>query len=275
MEDNINIVELLKKEKPMFHLESATQDMPNVEDFFFRRGKTDTSEFVRTSYPIEDDVLNFISSNVDSHHVTLETGGGSSTVVFAAKSKKHFCVNPDATSNELVKNWLQSKGYSTDNLYFVEQSSDKGLPGLELTDKVDVALIDGNHSFPFPVIDWHFIDGYLAIGSKLLLDDTQILSVRIVKEFLLLEPSYVHMDTIGRCQIFEKVKDTRTMGWLTQERMMGWRTQEMNKKNVMWFSDREYKDSPNWLRQVLINGLKKTLPPSVHQGLRRLYRRNK
>ena len=39
MEDNINIVELLRKEKPMFHLESATQDMPNVEDFLFKKKK--------------------------------------------------------------------------------------------------------------------------------------------------------------------------------------------------------------------------------------------
>jgi len=274
VEDNISLVELLRKEKPMFHLESATQDMANVEDFLFKRGKSDTSRFARTSYSIEDDILNYISSVVNSHHVTLETGGGYSTVVFAAKSKKHICVNPDITSNERIKIWLQSKGYSSDNLYFIEESSDKGLARLE-AGPVDVALIDGNHSFPFPIIDWHFIDGYLAIGSKLLLDDTQILSVRIVKEFLLLEPSYKHIDTIGRCTIFEKVKDERTMGWLTQERIMGWCTQEMNKKNVMWFSDRESKDSTNWLRQVLINGLKKTFPTSVYQSIRRYYRRNK
>ena len=37
MEDNISIVELLRKEKPMFHLESATQDMVNVEDFLFKK----------------------------------------------------------------------------------------------------------------------------------------------------------------------------------------------------------------------------------------------
>jgi len=275
VEDNISIVELLRKEKPMFHLESATQDMANVEEFLFKKGKTDTSRFARTSYPIDDDVLNYMSSIVNSHHVTLETGGGYSTIVFAAKSKKHICVNPDVTSNKLIKNWLQNKGYSIDKLCFIEDSSDKGLARLEFTDQVDVALIDGNHSFPFPMIDWHFIDGYLAIGSKLLLDDTQILSVRIVKEFLLSEPSYKHIDTIGRCTIFEKVKGTRTMGWLTQERIVGWRTQEMKKKNVMWFSDQESKDSPNWLRQVLINALKKTLPASVYQSVRRYHRRNK
>ena len=154
----------------------------------------------------------------------------------------------------------------------MEESSDTGLVNLELTDKVDVALIDGNHSFPFPILDWHFIDGYLTVGSKLLLDDTQIFSVSIVSEFLSLEPSYHHIDTIGRCKIFEKVKDARTMGWLTQKRMMGWGTEEMNKKNVRWFSDRESKHSPNSLRQAFVGGLRKTLPASVYQRLRKYHR---
>ena len=275
MEGDINIVELLRKEKPRFHLESATQDMVNVEDFLFKRGKTDTSSFARTCYPIEDNVLTYLSSIVNSNHVTLETGGGFSTIVFATQSKKHICVNPDVTSNKLIKSWLQSKGYYSDKLFFVEESSDKGLAMLELGKKIDVALIDGNHSFPFPIIDWHFIDGYLAIGSKLLLDDSQIFSVWIVKEFLLSEPSYQHIDTIGRCTIFEKVKDSRTMGWLTQERVMGWCTKDMSKKNVTWFSNREGKDSPNRLRQVLIDGLKKTLPASMYQSIRRYYQRNR
>ena len=273
MENNINIVELLKQERPMFHLESATKDMANVEDYLFKSGKTDTSRFTRTFYPLEDEVLNYMSSIVNSDHVTLETGGGSSTIVFASKSKKHICVNPDATSNKLIKSWLQSKGYSSDNLQFVEESSDTGLAKLEPSSQVDVALIDGNHSFPFPIIDWHFIDTHLTIGSKLLLDDTQILTVRIVEEFLLLEPSYQHIETIGRCAIFEKIKSTRTMGWLTQERKMGWRAQDLIKKNVEWLPVKEGYDSQNQMRQALINGLKKTLPNSVYQSVRKFYKK--
>jgi len=274
MENNIKIIELLVAEKPMFHLRSATQDMPNVEDFLFKKGSTNTSGFSRTSYAIEEDVLNYISSIVKPESVTIETGGGYSTIVFASKSRKHICVNPDTTANELVKNWLLSKGFSCDNLYFIEESSDRGLANLELADQIDVGLIDGSHSFPFPIIDWHFIDGFLGIGSKLLIDDTQMNSVRIIRDFLLLEKSYKEVDVIGRCAVFEKVKEKRTMGWLTQERIMGRDNQpkEINKKNIFLLLDQESKQHSNHLRKFLGNSLKKILPTSLYQSLQKYYR---
>jgi predicted RNA methylase len=212
-----NVIELLEKEQPMFHLKSLTQEVPNAENFFFKRGTTETKEFSRTSYTIGKDVLNYISSIVKPNFVTLETGGGYSTVVFAANSKKHICVNPDVTANQLVKDWLHDKGYSYDNLYFVEDSSDRGLAKLTLSESIDVALIDGSHSFPFPILDWHFIDFFLKSGSKLLVDDTQINAVKILSEFLMLEPSYKKIEQIGRCIVFEKINDARVVGWLNQE----------------------------------------------------------
>jgi len=110
MEDNISIVELLRKEKPMFHLENETKDMANVEKILFKRGKIDTSRFIRTSYPVGDDVLNYMLSIVNSHHVTLETGGGYSRIIFAAKSKSIFVLiqmlHKHAHKRLVTKQWL-------------------------------------------------------------------------------------------------------------------------------------------------------------------------
>jgi hypothetical protein len=228
-----NVIELLEREQPMFHLKSLTQEVPNAENFFFKRGTTETKEFSRTSYTIGKDVLNYIASIVTPNSVTLETGGGYSTVVFASNAKKHICVNPDVTANQLVKDWLRDRGYTCDNLYFIEDSSDRGLAKLALSkssESIDVALIDGSHSFPFPIVDWHFIDLFLKAGSKLLVDDTQINSVKILSDFLLLEPSYKKIAEIGKCIVFEKTSDARAMGWLDQE---------INKRPLTGFSEPE------------------------------------
>lgn len=224
-----DIISLLEVENPKFHLESLTLKVPNAEDFFFKNGRAETNEFSRTSYAIGKDILKYIDSIVSKDTCTMETGGGASTVVFTVKSKQHTCINPDKTSNQLIKGWLDERGYDSTNLNFIEDSSDIGLAKLALSEKkpsIDVALIDGSHSFPFPVVDWHFIDTFLVMGGKLLVDDTQINSVRILTEFLELEPSYKKINEFGKCSVFEKTVAARSVGWIKQG---------INNRDLHWF----------------------------------------
>lgn len=209
------LIELLVTEKPMFQVKSGIAEFPSSERFFIAGGKH-TTGFPRACHVVSKDVLVYLASIIEPNSTTLETGGGYSTVVFTACGSRHICVNPDITANELIKGFLDRHGYTHDHLEFVEDSSDRGLPRLELEEKIDVALIDGNHSFPFPVVDWHYIDGFLRRGSQILIDDTHINSVRVVSDFLLSEPSYRYVATIGNCMAFERTRDTRVIGWAAQ-----------------------------------------------------------
>jgi len=215
MDNPDRLIELLEIEKPMFQVKSGTKEFPSSERFFVE-GAKHTTDFARACHVLSKEVLRYLVSVIKPDNVTLETGGGYSTVVFAVCGCKHICVNPDITANEMIKSFLVRHGYAHDHLEFIEDSSDEGLPKLKLEEKVDVALIDGNHSFPFPIIDWHYIDGFLRKGSKILIDDTHINSVKVLSDFLSSEPSYRYVTAIGTCMAFEKIDDTRVIGWAAQ-----------------------------------------------------------
>ncbi|MGL5794799.1 MAG: class I SAM-dependent methyltransferase, partial [Waterburya sp.] len=48
-----------------------------------------------TSWQLSDEVLYYINENVNENSITLETGAGISTILFALKSSYHTCISPD------------------------------------------------------------------------------------------------------------------------------------------------------------------------------------
>ena len=209
------VVNLLVSKKPEFQLKTGTTDIKSSEQYFLSGGR-ETAQAARASHSIAKPVLDYLASVVKPHHTTLETGGGYSTVVFGSKSKQHICVNPDITANGLIKDFLEQNKFSASSVTFVQESSDRGLAQLELNSTVDIALIDGNHSFPLPIIDWHFIDPLLSVGGKLIVDDTHINAVKVLTDFLDVEPSYKLIERLDRTLVYEKVTAQRTMGWADQ-----------------------------------------------------------
>lgn len=211
-----DIIKVLLKENPRFQLKSGTEKLKSSEKLFWG-GAKEINQLERVSHALSENTLRYINSIVKPDTVTLETGGGYSTIIFGVNSKRHICVNPDRTSNQLIIDFLEKYGYSIESLEFIELSSDIALPALKDIDKIDIALIDGNHSFPFPIIDWYYIDKYLIPGSKILIDDSQINSIKILCGYLKVEPAYKYIRSIGRCMVFEKISEVITMGWAFQE----------------------------------------------------------
>jgi len=113
---------------------------------------------------------------------------------------------------------LRNHSIYRENLEFISEPSDRGLPLINQDEQLDFALIDGNHSFPMPIIDWHYIDYHLRIGGWLLVDNTEIRSVSILCNYLMTEPAYKKIDDIGVTAIFQKVA----------KRWYGWKKQAMN-----------------------------------------------
>jgi predicted O-methyltransferase YrrM len=210
-----DILALLKAHQPAFQLQSGTSELASSEAYFTERGR-DTAAIARASYASSEAVLQFIAETIEPHWVTLETGGGRSTCVFAALARQHVCINPDVTANQLVHQFLASHGLPGNAVQFVPEPSDLALPGLSKDLMVDLALIDGNHSFPLPIIDWHYIDRHLRRGGLLLVDDTQIRSVRVLTDFLSSEASYAFERAIGTTSVWRRVLERRTWGWAAQ-----------------------------------------------------------
>ena len=122
---------------------------------------------------------------------TLEVGVGVSTVVFAASGANHTAISSDVTEHERVREYCHRIGIDDSRLNFVEGMSDDVLPSLLTRERtLDMALIDGAHSFPLPVVDWHYVTRALKVGGKLLIDDIPVPAVMQVFRHMKLEPNW-------------------------------------------------------------------------------------
>lgn len=137
-----------------------------------------------TSHAVPAEVIRFLADNVRDDHRTIETGSGHTTVAFAALARHHTCVTIDETCVELTRQYMRQVAIPEDKVTFLVEPSDEALPRLPADAEFDFAFIDGNHGFPAPVVDWHYIDKRLKIGGILGLDNTEIRAVYDLQRFL-------------------------------------------------------------------------------------------
>lgn len=74
--------------------------------------------------------------------------------------------------------------------------------------ELDLVLVDGSHSFPLPFIDWFYAQGALRDGGVLVIDDVQIWTGRVLRDFLRAEPGWTPVaEWAGRVAAFTKGAD--------------------------------------------------------------------
>jgi hypothetical protein len=212
----MDIVTRLEKDKPSFHWGG------------------------RQRWNAAPETLREIQRSVREGMRTLETGCGASTVVFATNGAKHTVVSPTCDEHERVASYLRQVGVDTSNLDFQAGFSDDVLPmichypermaewsawfsdhlgskeptrdasaDLELWKEenersFDYIFLDGAHSFPYPIIDWHYSIRRLKIGGRLLLDDIPIPAVACVYRYMMTDPNWKRIKLLDdRAAVFE------------------------------------------------------------------------
>ena len=161
------IVERLLSDRPSFHLGGACQwnSLPQT--------------------------LAAIRDSVQPGDLTLETGVGASTVVFAAGGAHHTAISPDPGEHARVAEYCQQLGIDASRVTFIEGLSDDILPSLLSRERtLDAAFIDGAHSFPYPEVDWFYVTRALKVGGKLLMDDISIPAVTPLFHHMRLEDNW-------------------------------------------------------------------------------------
>jgi len=191
------------------------QELLNDSPKLHRIGKVGVH--VPISYDLSDQALHLIDQNVGQNSHTLETGAGISTILFAIRHTHHICIVPDGDLADRIREYCQQRNISVERINFHIGKSEYILPGLT-TDQLDLVLIDGQHAFPAPLIDWYYTAPKLQVGGMLLVDDIQLWTGHILKEFLTEEPEWsLISDLSGRTAAFVKEKDYSQEKWWGQQ----------------------------------------------------------
>ncbi len=184
------IAKRLITEQPLLHFasEEVAREVVEYTGLDFKAGPT--------SFAVASFVIEYLAEIVKSDHLTIETGGGHTTVLLAALSRHHTCITPDTKSIESITAYMEEVGIPKDKVSFVAESSEIALPKLEVREKLDFAYIDGNHAYPIPAIDWHFIDLHMKVGGIIGLDNAEIPAVEEVCVFLEKNKTYRWLRTL-------------------------------------------------------------------------------
>jgi len=208
-----SILDTLQRDRPAFQLKSGNEKVKSSEEFLSKAGAQSTEALERASHASTMAVLRYLSEHVTSKSVSAETGGGWSTCVLASGGGTHYCVNPDATANQMIREFLTRQGFATSGLHFIAEPSDQALPKLPPEIRLDLCYVDGSHSYPLPIIDWHYLDLHLRKDGLMLIDDVHINAVKVLCDFLDTEPAYRLEHRLETTWVYRKVRDSREWGW--------------------------------------------------------------
>lgn len=175
------------------------------------------------NWSLSREALRLIFDNVDEGDRCLETGVGYSTVVFALHGAELTTVAPDPHEFERVSVWCAQRGVDTSGIRFISDVSQDVLPSLG-DEPLDFVLIDGDHAFPVPFIDFFYAARRLRPGGLLMVDDTQIRTGMLLREFLSSEVE------VGRWRLHSDLDTTSTYEKLTDLLLddHGWESQPFN-----------------------------------------------
>jgi hypothetical protein len=126
----------------------------------------------------------FLDARLAPGAVTLETGAGLSTIVMLRRGvARHLSVTPYADEFAAIRAWCAGAGVPTGAWEPVAASSLDWLPAARLP-ALDLVLIDGAHAFPAPFVDWYYTAEALRTGGLVVVDDLQLVTARILADFL-------------------------------------------------------------------------------------------
>lgn len=187
----------------------------------------------------------FMARDIAPSSRTVETGCGMSTALFALSGCEHVCIAYDQHEVDYMVAYIEQRSGQPCTVEFHVGNSADILPRLELGRR-DVVFIDGGHSWPMATIDWFYTAGSLDRGGLLVIDDTQLVHVKLgLTEFLAKDPRW------------ERVR----RGW----KWTGYRRLSSGSLLDDWFK----RDQP-FLGFPLRDTLGQRLPPAARPALKRL-----
>ena len=197
------------------------------------------------SGPLSDAVLEKIAeycAQIGPIYYSMETGAGKSTLFFSQISEHHLAFALDV-GKSLTK-VRESDLFRQERTELINGPTQQTVPAFTFTKPLQVALIDGPHGYPFPELEYYYIYPHLAESALLILDDTNIPSIKRMAEILSADDMFECIEVLGKTTFFRRtaapVFDPLADGWWDQ----GYNRAFLNKSNRL-------------------NSLKAKIPPSL------------
>lgn len=157
---------------------------------------------------------------------SAETGCGATTLLLSHLSKNHtvFALDVGSSVSSVRCSPLLQPGVVT----FIEGPSQQTVPLFRFSHKLQLALIDGPHAYPFPDLEYYYLYPHLDTGALLILDDIQIRSVHNLFEFLCSD-SMFQLEEVVRTTAFFTRTDKPTFDPIGG----GWQRQNYNSRTLL------------------------------------------
>jgi hypothetical protein len=131
---------------------------------------------------------------------SVETGSGKTTLLFSHLSAKHLTFAVDEGSSiSQVKN---SPLFNAQNVSFIEGLTQVTLPKYNFQDKVQIALIDGPHGYPFPDIEYFYFYPLVESDGLLLVDDIKIPTISRMFEIIKADDMFELLEIVDNNMAF-------------------------------------------------------------------------
>jgi hypothetical protein len=206
MGETLRLLDRILASTPGFHKsETEVRDWDPAESLLSAESVRHLRTDHLTCYGITPELAHYLLSHIRAGMSTLETGAGTSTLVFAIGGANHVAVTPDADEAAAIRAYADALGIDLSRVAFALEPSDRYLPKATLS-ALDIVLLDGKHAFPWPIIDWFYTAEMVQEGGLLILDDLELRSVGVLVEFLK-EDSHWALEGHpgGRTAVFRKL----------------------------------------------------------------------
>jgi hypothetical protein len=170
------------------------------------------------TYGIHNRLARVLDEHLEPDFVTLETGSGLSTLVILRKGiSRHIAIAPASDEFLAIREFCETNGIPTTPFESVMARSQDCLPVTPLP-ALNLVLIDGDHAFPVPFIDWYYTADRLVVGGLMIVDDIQLVTGRLLADFMDADPKWERvLYEEARFAVFRKLKHPiHQGGWTVQ-----------------------------------------------------------
>ncbi len=125
---------------------------------------------------------------------SAETGSGKTTLLFSHLSANHLVFAID--EGKSISQVRSSPLFAPQNVTFIEGFTQETVPAYRFQERLQVALIDGPHGYPFPDLEYFYFYPQIESGGLLLVDDIKIPTIRRMFDILRADDMYRLLEVV-------------------------------------------------------------------------------